>query len=105
MAKPASMVGNHSERNIENIKASFCHIVVFAGEAPSVTATIWRAPCRRAVTAITHSDDGLLSGEPVSYTHLDVYKRQPEGSPAFSRFGPLCVRLITPCLLYTSRCV
>ncbi|WP_171907434.1 hypothetical protein [Burkholderia plantarii] len=32
---------------------------------------------------------------PVSYTHLDVYKRQPG----------YCACRIKPCLLYTSRCV
>ena len=51
--------------------------------------------------------------EPVSYTHLDVYKRQ---GPTFTaeigscpwratprlNIGPV---LSTPCLLYTSRCV
>ena len=36
---------------------------------------------------------------PVSYTHLDVYKRQ---MPYHSRLAALT---ISPCLLYTSRCV
>ena len=36
-----------------------------------------------------------MTAEPVSYTHLDVYKRQrPKGAAAGG-----------PCLLYTSRCV
>ena len=54
---------------------------------------------------------------PVSYTHLDVYKRQPEavhrqspphnpqirqGYPADPESWPACP---VPCLLYTSRCV
>ncbi|WP_290439209.1 hypothetical protein [Burkholderia plantarii] len=33
--------------------------------------------------------------DPVSYTHLDVYKRQHVPH----------VRTVRPCLLYTSRCV
>ncbi|WP_284116851.1 hypothetical protein [Streptomyces fragilis] len=36
------------------------------------------------------------SPTPVSYTHLDVYKRQPED---------LAPALADACLLYTSRCV
>ncbi|WP_459505313.1 hypothetical protein [Erwinia amylovora] len=35
--------------------------------------------------------------ESVSYTHLDVYKRQVQRKPA--------ILLFLPCLLYTSRCV
>ena len=48
--------------------------------------------------------------EPVSYTHLDVYKRQgksrPQGAIAFptSPPQPPAGRSV-PCLLYTSRCV
>ena len=42
---------------------------------------------------------------PVSYTHLDVYKRQPPEPP---RLGLVSTRICptsSSCLLYTSRCV
>ena len=43
----------------------------------------------------------------VSYTHLDVYKRQPLPSCGWIPPGKLCTVLMLsrPCLLYTSRCV
>ena len=55
-------------------------------------------------------------GKPVSYTHLDVYKRQHLELPPFTLVGattragmlsnPLRARFgINGCLLYTSRCV
>ena len=51
--------------------------------------------------------------KPVSYTHLDVYKRHPVRSVHMCRLKPSLqrepesqpIRLIRPCLLYTSRCV
>ena len=50
--------------------------------------------------------------EPVSYTHLDVYKRQHNEnrtrircSQISTRPGPNLRRRQYPCLLYTSRCV
>ena len=52
-------------------------------------------------------------GEAVSYTHLDVYKRQTlfqpkrrssNGSPKIPALRPSVI-LPRPCLLYTSRCV
>ena len=58
----------------------------------------------------------LRFSKPVSYTHLDVYKRQIEDArnyfarvgadliAHFGRLGSKCVELET-CLLYTSRCV
>ena len=77
-----------------------------------------------------HGDgDGALlpcRGEPVSYTHLDVYKRQGVSDPGYRLIqtlkekevsftvlpGPSAVvtalvgsGLPTDCLLYTSRCV
>ena len=58
---------------------------------------------------------------PVSYTHLDVYKRQRAGrgmngtgflrqcaeKEAFNKLRQalLCLPYFLPCLLYTSRCV
>ena len=52
----------------------------------------------------------------VSYTHLDVYKRQSSGTPAVTASAPLAITTATgnialtgqvplACLLYTSRCV
>ena len=45
--------------------------------------------------------------KPVSYTHLDVYKRQamniPVPAPMNSRMT--VTNAVHPCLLYTSRCV
>ena len=62
------------------------------------------------LAAVPEKYDALLKGEqqlldPVSYTHLDVYKRQP-GHRARVRDGghPRRPRR-RPCLLYTSRCV
>ena len=48
---------------------------------------------------------GVLWGRyaPVSYTHLDVYKRQPRSRG--SRDVRTSLRPDRPCLLYTSRCV
>ncbi|WP_459447885.1 hypothetical protein [Erwinia amylovora] len=40
----------------------------------------------------------------VSYTHLDVYKRQGRQLPAFSVTGTGSCQ-VKRCLLYTSRCV
>ena len=51
-----------------------------------------------------------MARSPVSYTHLDVYKRQVSPwraappSPLFPPIPPI-IKLLTPCLLYTSRCV
>ena len=53
------------------------------------------------------------SVEPVSYTHLDVYKRQDYNRVVpndvvmqlWLGFGFLLVCLLNTCLLYTSRCV
>ena len=44
--------------------------------------------------------------EAVSYTHLDVYKRQPSGKK-FVIFSSLLLSgtWVRTCLLYTSRCV
>ena len=48
-----------------------------------------------------------VGAEPVSYTHLDVYKRQAlaqrwrSGGPEFRHSD----NALRPCLLYTSRCV
>ena len=54
----------------------------------------------------------LQMADPVSYTHLDVYKRQGRGSDASTRYAldlfrrlGLQLLVVTPCLLYTSRCV
>ncbi|WP_459505229.1 hypothetical protein [Erwinia amylovora] len=46
-----------------------------------------------------------LGSNPVSYTHLDVYKRQAERRPESAFL--LCANRagFEPCLLYTSRCV
>ena len=41
----------------------------------------------------------------VSYTHLDVYKRQPLVTPSFSSSTLEMRALLAICLLYTSRCV
>ena len=46
----------------------------------------------------------------VSYTHLDVYKRQKEDSVNENHLSPDCAALASAavpiiCLLYTSRCV
>ncbi|WP_228705692.1 S-ribosylhomocysteine lyase, partial [Klebsiella pneumoniae] len=41
----------------------------------------------------------------VSYTHLDVYKRQDRAVPAPLKERPMVTALIIVCLLYTSRCV
>ena len=47
-----------------------------------------------------------LVDDPVSYTHLDVYKRQPGRAARDSRSGwPGPGGPSPPCLLYTSRCV
>ncbi|WP_459448249.1 hypothetical protein [Erwinia amylovora] len=46
----------------------------------------WKAPCWTGWS------------RPVSYTHLDVYKRQALEST-------LLDRVVKACLLYTSRCV
>ena len=42
---------------------------------------------------------------PVSYTHLDVYKRQTLRGSGPSRGSPRWRRGCSTCLLYTSRCV
>ena len=49
-------------------------------------------------------EKGML--EPVSYTHLDVYKRQglPPLTPIWRAIMPIST-LRRTCLLYTSRCV
>ena len=41
---------------------------------------------------------------PVSYTHLDVYKRQPKMVIVVAAMRKL-LHLVYGCLLYTSRCV
>ena len=47
----------------------------------------------------------MRNKEPVSYTHLDVYKRQVvTNSPAIQKARKMTLELIL-CLLYTSRCV
>ena len=62
------------------------------------------------------SEDGLIGEDPVSYTHLDVYKRQTltgaaawglwEASGAvFFSTGAAGAGVTEGCLLYTSRCV
>ena len=44
--------------------------------------------------------------DPVSYTHLDVYKRQPIPFPPIWTFRFILLAFHPrPCLLYTSRCV
>ena len=49
--------------------------------------------------------------EPVSYTHLDVYKRQVVGGGCAGQAGAIrhglsrALLQFDPCLLYTSRCV
>ena len=44
--------------------------------------------------------------DPVSYTHLDVYKRQEGKLAAIAVSGPFgAVKEQCSCLLYTSRCV
>ena len=63
------------------------------------------------------SEDGR-SGRPVSYTHLDVYKRQKEGKnplvidskePSLPLedyiYNEVRYKSLKACLLYTSRCV
>ena len=69
------------------------------------------------LVAILDADkEGFLrSHTSVSYTHLDVYKRQPRGreSQTFFLLGPFSYHPISlyisgrvmSCLLYTSRCV
>ena len=55
---------------------------------------------RQAPRSAPHT---LAQFEPVSYTHLDVYKRQLQkyfDCPLCGRGTPVCA-----CLLYTSRCV
>ena len=57
----------------------------------------------------------LVRATAVSYTHLDVYKRQVHIAPAFGeddakvgrKYGLPLVQLVDGkgCLLYTSRCV
>ena len=54
---------------------------------------------------ITQRNQSIAYINPVSYTHLDVYKRQttisaPGSGRASTSLGPF-----RPCLLYTSRCV
>ena len=84
-----------------------------------VAAEMYGAEARLGIAAL----ETEILKEPVSYTHLDVYKRQilslfREGRAPriagvpddFSRtelpcsFDPAAVRAL-PCLLYTSRCV
>ena len=50
--------------------------------------------------------DGLIRG-PVSYTHLDVYKRQKQDWADVKRveIWPKDLERLYTCLLYTSRCV
>ena len=55
-------------------------------------------------------DIGELEPQPVSYTHLDVYKRQPQQHemPLAMVHGQAVLQIpqdLYICLLYTSRCV
>ena len=65
-----------------------------------------------------HEDIARLTPMPVSYTHLDVYKRQEQAGDKKRRRASIKNRLAAPCtilllfggeaygcLLYTSRCV
>ena len=60
-------------------------------------------------------DQATADTRPVSYTHLDVYKRQAQRRAHFIRLALAVDRhaavallgagVLEPCLLYTSRCV
>ena len=58
----------------------------------------WAEITVRQVTALTLRCGDVA--DPVSYTHLDVYKRQPPTPPPPALWCPWWC-----CLLYTSRCV
>ena len=61
--------------------------------------TIYTIPINEAFDACAESE-----APPVSYTHLDVYKRQKALLPCGNeRF--VVIAADTVCLLYTSRCV
>ena len=107
---------------------SYTHLDVYKRQA-LCRALSWRRRCRQGALFADGDRDwralqaqrqhfggrGRLSGRggcgPVSYTHLDVYKRQAShsGDSGYSaRWWPRCPpcpRRTPPCLLYTSRCV
>ena len=71
-----------------------------------------------ACTGCGQDESGPVWGEPVSYTHLDVYKRQVQKQGRHKKqtggsgqFGDVWIRFEPQteqddiCLLYTSRCV
>ena len=72
-----------------------------------VTRSIAETYAARGVVVVGVGVDGWASlGEasrhaPVSYTHLDVYKRQAMKKPRLRQR----LSLACSCLLYTSRCV
>ena len=75
---------------------------------PGNLGTILRTAAAFGVGGVLLSDDcpDLYSPKAVSYTHLDVYKRQEEffAREDGGRFARL-VELLSTCLLYTSSCV
>ena len=67
--------------------------------------------CKRE-GVVVFSSNYTLYGDTVSYTHLDVYKRQSQDAPAWriATMWPWNMRTASAllpivCLLYTSRCV
>ncbi|WP_141755343.1 hypothetical protein [Burkholderia plantarii] len=69
------------------------------------------AQANHAARIVTQQFYGVAGHTPVSYTHLDVYKRQLRGrSPGQSRRPDRHAAVLRrsrahACLLYTSRCV
>ena len=73
---------------------------------------------RGASACVTHANDAV-GEEAVSYTHLDVYKRQAMEGQTMTGLEPIAAVALTKavdflfdqagklmdCLLYTSRCV
>ena len=59
------------------------------------------------VTVHIYNDERADTGLPVSYTHLDVYKRQTSGRLLLGghSYGGRQSSMLCACLLYTSRCV
>ena len=128
-ARPSTLNASHEPRPVSytHLDVYKRQIVTFAMTQLAVSATQIRTLLLNGRSPRYLLPEAVIAYIPVSYTHLDVYKRQPLFmaiwfAPAlvfFNRMAPVdalkasfnaCLKnflslLVYGCLLYTSRCV